>query len=145
MYLGKGHSYYRNGEQYHSKAPFLILVQAPYVLHKAGDPPRPSMLDTTRAIVRDVALHQCGHFMMGSARAWGHRIPISGAYGSDGNPREVPQEVYDRAIPVPREIMDAWNTGNGWNGTGSEAPSMHRWALDNMDKLQSASKRKGRR
>lgn len=91
-----------------------------------------------RAIVRRVALHQCGHFMMGSARAFGHRIPISGTYGSDGLPRTVPDAVFEKAIPIPTELHERWNNGGGWNGAGSEAPSMVEWALANLDKLEPA-------
>lgn len=93
-----------------------------------------------RALVRKVALHQFGHFMMGSARAFGHRIPISGAYGSDGLPRDVPREVFDRAVPIPRELHDAWNKGGGHNSAGSEADAMRAWALANLDKLESSKR-----
>ncbi len=121
MYLDdSGHGYYRGAEQRHTRAPFLILVQ-PDDYEKRNEP--------IRALVRKVALHQCGHWMMGSARAFGHRITISGAYGADGLPRSVPQEVYDKAVPVPQELVDAWNKGGGWNSAGSEAPAMVEWAV----------------
>lgn len=95
-----------------------------------------------RALVRKVALHQFGHFMMGSARAFGHRLPISGAYGSDGLPRTVPREVFDRAVPIPAELHDAWNKGGGHNGAGSEAIAMRHWALANLDALESAKRKR---
>ena len=121
MYItNEGHGYYRGTEQHHSRAPFLILVQPPGI---------PGSKEPIRAIVRKVALHQFGHWMMGSARAFGHKIPISGAYGADGLVREVPQEVYDRAIPVPIELVEAWNKGGGWNSCGSEGPAMREWAV----------------
>jgi hypothetical protein len=119
MYItNEGHGYYRGTEQCHTRAPFLILVQ-----------PMDRSSDEIRALVRKVALHQCGHFMMGSARVKGHRVPISGAYGGDGLPRSVPKEVYEAAIPVPGELVDAWNKGGGWNSSGSEAPAMREWAV----------------
>ena len=121
MYIdNSGYGYYRGTEQCHSRAPFLILVQ-PDDYEQRNAP--------IRALVRKVALHQSGHFMRGRARAFGHRIIISGAYGGDGLPRSVPQEVYDRATPVPQELIDAWNKGGGWNSAGTEAPTMAEWAV----------------
>ncbi len=121
MYIdNSGYGYYRGTEQCHSRAPFLILVH-PDDYEKRNEP--------IRALVRKVAMHQCGHWMMGSARAFGHRISLSGSYGGDGLPTSVPQEVYDRATPVPQELIDAWNKGGGWNSAGSEAPAMAEWAL----------------
>ena len=78
--------------------------------------------------------------MMGTARAYGHTITISGAYGADGLPRTVPQEVYDRAVAVPQSLLDALNNGGGWNDVGSEAPAMREWTLDNLDRLGVGSK-----
>ena len=121
MYIDDtGRNYYRGTEPHTSRAPFLILVQPPGI--KGSREP-------IRALVRKVALHQVGNFMMGSARAFGHRIPISGAYGADGLVREVPQEVYDRAVPVPDELILLWASGNGWNSAGTEAPAMMAWAV----------------
>lgn len=94
-----------------------------------------------RALVRRVALHQCGHWMMGSARAFGHRISISGSYGGDGLTVTVPQHVFDKAVPIPQELYDAWNKGGGWNSAGSEAPAMREWALANLDKLEATKRR----
>ena len=76
-----------------------------------------------RCIVRKVALEQLGHWMMGYARAFGHRITISGSYGSDGLPKNVDREVWDKAIPLPDDLYDAWNKGGGHNSCGSEAPT----------------------
>ncbi len=109
--------YDRDGQQVASGS-FLLLVQPP------GDAKAP-----IRALVRFTSLHQLGHFLMGRCRAYGHSITISGSYGNDGLPRDVPQEVYDRAIEVPQELIAAWNTGGGWNGAGSEAPAMRDWAI----------------
>jgi len=121
MYLDdSGHIYYQGTEQHCSKAPFLILVQPPGI---------EGSKEPIRALVRKVALRQCGHWMMGTARAFGHSIPISGPYGADGLPRSVPQEVYDRATPVPEELIKMWNEGGGWNSAGTEASAMRDWAV----------------
>ena len=114
-----GRYYSRDGEQHCRKAPFLILCQ-PKGWEYRNYP--------IRALVRKVAMHQCGHWMMGSARAFGHRISLSGSYGGDGLPTDVPLEVYNKATPVPQELLDAWNKGGGWNSAGSEAPAMAEWA-----------------
>ena len=81
-----------------------------------------------RALVRFTSMRQLGNFMMGTARAYGHSITLSGSYGSDGLPCDVPQEVYDRAITLPEWLHKAWNEGGGWNSCGSEAPAMRQWA-----------------
>lgn len=88
-----------------------------------------------RCIIRKVALEQLGHWMMGYARAFGHTITISGDYGSDGLPKNVDREVWNKAIPLPDELYDAWNDGGGWNSCGSEAPLMRQWALENFEAL----------
>jgi hypothetical protein len=98
---------------------FLLLVQPKGTAAKAP----------IRALVRFVSMRQLGHFMMGQCRAYGHSITLSGSYGSDGLPCDVPQEVYDRAIEVPAELVAAWNTGGGWNGAGAEGPAMREWAI----------------
>ena len=121
MYIdNSGHRYYRGTEQHCSRAPFLILCQPEGYEHRNAP---------IRALVRKVSMHQCGHWMMGKARAFGHTIRLSGSYGGDGLPTDVPMEVYEKAIPVPQELVDAWNKGGGWNSAGSEAPSMAEWAI----------------
>lgn len=82
-----------------------------------------------RAIVRYARLHQFGHWMMGFARVKGHRLTLSGSYGSDGLPMSVADEIYNLGTELPRELYEAWNTGGGWNGSGSERDAMHKWAL----------------
>jgi hypothetical protein len=121
MYIEKTTTYYKGSDQKTRSARFLILVQPEW----NGGTER----NKIRAIVRMVALSQCGHYMVGKARAFGHSITISGAYGSDGMPATVPDDVYQRAIPVPKHLIEAWNTGGGWNGAGSEAQAMREWAL----------------
>jgi len=84
------------------------------------------------AIVRSVALRQCGHFMMGSARIAGASISISGACGSDGLPRdyqEVPKAYRDRLVEVPEAVAAVYWTDNGHNTIGSSAPTLRDWAL----------------
>lgn len=82
-----------------------------------------------RGIVRYVRLKQFGHFMMGRARVNGTTLIMSGAYGSDGLPCSVPDEIYSLGVELPTELYQAWNNGGGWNSTGSEAPAMREWAL----------------
>ncbi len=119
--------YTSSGEQVARRQLFLILVQ----------PMSGSELEHSpmRAIVRKVALHQFGPWMMGFARVKGERITISGAYGSDGLPCSVSDRVYDEAINLPQYLIDAWNKGGGWNSAGSEAESMRKWALENLETL----------
>ena len=88
-----------------------------------------------RAIVRKVAMQQCGHFMMGYARAFGHIITISGTYGADGLCRSVDREVWDKAVEVPDWLYEEWAHGKGWNSAGSEGPAMRQWALENFEAL----------
>ncbi len=127
MYLTANGGYYKSTDQHARRAEFLILMQ-------------PDTLDghraPIRAIVRSVALRQCGHWMMGSARVAGERIPISGAYGADGLPCSVPMVLYLRGIEIPPELHAAWNSGGGWNSAGSEASAMREWALANIKLLR---------
>ena len=82
-----------------------------------------------RAIVRYVRMRQMGPWMMGAARVHGESITLSGSYGSDGLPCSVADEVYQIGVELPDELYQAWNTGGGWNGAGSEAKTMRAWAL----------------
>lgn len=94
-----------------------------------------------RALVRKVAMHQCGHWMMGSARVFGRTLSLSGSYGGDGLTVTVTREIFDKAVPIPPELHEAWNKGGGHNSAGSEAIAMREWALANLDKLESTRKR----
>ena len=93
-----------------------------------------------RGIVRYVRMRQFGHFMMGSAVIGKHRITLSGSYGSDGLPKTVPDEVYEAGVEIPKELHDKWNNGGGWNGAGSEADDMRKWAEETFPVVK-----KGRR
>jgi hypothetical protein len=120
MYIEPTRRYYKGTEQCIAQARFLLLVQPEGYEHRN---------EPIRALVRKVALHQCGHFMMGKARTFGHSITVSGSYGGDGLPCNVPMEVYEKAVDVPQELIEAWDKGGGWNSCGSEAPLMRDWAL----------------
>lgn len=123
MYIERSRSgYSSSGQLVSHRARFLILIQT------EGE-------DEIRALVRRVALCQCGQFMMGSARAWGERIPISGAYGNDGLPRTVSRRLWEKAVPLPARLRELWNEGGGWNGCGSEAIPMQLWAEQNLTAL----------
>ena len=119
--------YDRNGQQFASGL-FLFLMQPEGGVASASLP--------MRCLVRHVALHQLGHWMMGFARVGKHRLTVSGSYGADGLPMSVPQEVYERGIPLPQELYEAWNKGGGWNSAGSEAPLMRKWALEHLKELR---------
>jgi hypothetical protein len=151
-----GHRYYKGTEQYCSKAPFLILMNCnkrwaeeyegkkaylnacPVCPHRDTCQPeelspkklgRSRFKEKIRGIIRKVALHQLGHFMMGTARIKNHSITLSGSYGGDGLPKDVDPDIYILGTVLPDELREAWNTGGGWNSCGTEAPAMVKWAL----------------
>lgn len=130
MYIQPTRTYYQGTELCASRGLFLILCHPKLPGYKHAD-----YFTETRALVRKVALRQCGHWMMGTARAYGHSLTLSGSYGADGLILEVPQEVYDRAFPVPRELMEAANNGGGWNSAGSKADLFRKWALNHLPEL----------
>ncbi len=121
MYIEPTRSYYAGTEQRAARGRFLLLVQ---------DKDKPIGPDNFRALVRKVALRQFGHWMMGKARVGGESLTVSGSYGSDGLPMNVSANVFNRSVPVPKALYDAWNKGEGWNSAGNEALSMRQWALD---------------
>jgi len=104
----------------------------------ASPPPSP-----LRALVRSVTLRQLGHFMMGTVRIGAERYSISGAYGGDGLGISVSPEIYAQALPVPDELVAAWNHGGGHNDAGSEALAMRDWARANLPALLPSRARKG--
>ncbi len=124
-----GHGYDRDGQAW-SRGQFLVLMH-PKVMKPCGT----FEYETTdssapvRALVRHCSLHQLGHWMMGSIRVGKHKVTVSGAYGADGLIMSVPREVYDKGVELPKELYDAWATGEGWNSCGTEAPAMRKWAL----------------
>ena len=95
-----------------------------------------------KALVRHTRMYQCGHFMMGSVRVGGQTLVVSGSYGSDGLPKDVPQGVYDLGLEVPGELVESWNKGGGWNGAGNEANLVRAWAVENLDRLRKPPLRK---
>jgi hypothetical protein len=118
MYINRtGYGYYTNSGQAHTRGRFLLLLQTE----------EDSKVRRMRAIVRTVALRQLGHWMMGMANVGGRWVSVSGSYGNDGLPMHVDGYPKD-AIPVPDELYEAWNKGDGWNGAGKEAPAMRQWA-----------------
>lgn len=126
MYLKPTTSGYSAGGQTAGRQFFLILIQ---------EKDKPCSQENTRAIVRKVALRQCGHFMMGIARVKGERLTISGSYGSDGLPITVSANVFKEGIQLPAELYEAWSKGGGWNGIGSEGTAVRAWALANLKQL----------
>lgn len=93
MFLSKARAGYLGTEQYASGL-FLMLFcneNAPKLAN--GRAP-------IRALVRKIALRQCGHFMMGRVTLRGVRFSLSGSYGHDGLPIEITE--YKR-IGVPEK------------------------------------------
>jgi hypothetical protein len=89
-----------------------------------------------RALVRYTSFGQLGNFMMGRARIHGTVLSLSGAYGGDGLCKNVSKELFERGVPVPRELYDAWCKGGGHNSAGKEAKAMKKWALENLKQLR---------
>ena len=130
MYIERTRTYYQGTEQCAARALFLMLI------YPKDEPYYPDNHLPIKAIVRKVALRQCGHWMMGTARVYGHSLTVSGSYGHDGLIMDVPREVYDRAqVVLPDELYELWAHGGGWNSAGSEALAMCQWALENLEEL----------
>jgi len=127
MYITPTSIYYSEDGQCARQADFLILVQPDYGLdvNKSCNAP-------IRAFIRKVAMRQCGHFMMGRARAHGRKLVLSGTYGADGLTVNVPPELYELALEVPPELDQAWRKSNGWNAAGAEGPAMREWAVSQL-------------
>jgi hypothetical protein len=151
------------GDQIATRAPFLLLgcrfiqpdVSKPgfslrYELYpgELGPDGERDTGETPKlwAILRRVALRQCGHYMMGSARIGGRRMVVSGAYGSDGLPETLndwsPAD-FARWTLCPEEIARAyWHPeSSGWNSTGSERETLVRWARSGALRLPERSGR----
>ena len=129
MYLKNDgrYGYSRDGQQYRTRGLFLMFCQPPGVVGSSAP---------IKCAVRKVALRQLGHWMMGRAAIYGHRLSVSGSYGSDGLPMSVPQEVYDRlTVTLPDDLYAAWNKGGGHNSAGSEAQAVRMWALKHIKEL----------
>ena len=134
MYLGNDDSFTyhdSDGTQHHTQGNFLLLL--------APDDEHGVTPETMRACVRQVALEQVGHYMMGTARIGGESITVSGTYGDMGLPTSVPREVWQEyGTPVPEDLYEKWNTGGGHNTGGTEAEALREWALDNLEALTPA-------
>lgn len=148
MYLKANGIYYAGSEQRCRSAPFLLLF--------SDDD------NALRACVRSVAMHQCGHFMMGRALigAGGTvrseylkdgEITVSGSYGHDGLPLNAPTgkfaclskitvAAWDRLLTLPEELTACFWKGGGHNSAGNEAGPVRSWALENLDELRTAGK-----
>lgn len=74
------------------------------VFCNANAPKLPNGYKPLRAIVRKVALHQLGHFMMGRLTLMGHPFSLSGTYGSDGLPIEITTYGRRNVPPKPEEF-----------------------------------------
>lgn len=111
----------QRGEQ-RAEGAFLVLMTS------AGSMDKP----TYRGLVRRVAMHQSGHFMVGglaiNRNGYVYVISLSGAYGADGLVCNVPTPFFEFGADLPEELHKKWNEGGGHNSVGSEAPDMDAWA-----------------
>lgn len=127
----KRKGYDRHGQQFTSGR-FLVLFSE-YV-SPSDEPDEEKRKARSRklfGVVRFVALHQFGHFMMGEVRLGNQKFTASGTYGGDGIPMELnklaeQQRAY--LTEVPQELADLYWSGKGHNGPGHEATKMREWA-----------------
>lgn len=94
-----------------------------------------------RAVVRSVRLTQFGHWMMGDMTIAKCKFTMSGCYGHDGLPGDMPiDRIWNLLLPVPAELTEKFWKGGGHNTCGEEGPEMHQWALDNLKALRKAGR-----
>lgn len=116
-----------DGTQHAGRGWFLIMTQSDRANYRELG---------IRCFVRKVALEQVGHWMMGTARIYGHSVTISGAYGNDGLTKNVSHELFLEGYPLPDPLYKAWATDTaGWNSAGSEGPSIREWAVAHLHYL----------
>lgn len=115
--------YGENGQFIHGY--FLMLVQSRDL---------PIGKDNFRATIVYSRYSQCGQFMMGIIRKFGQKLVLSGSYGSDGLPKTVSHDFYEKCTPIPAELYEKWAKGGGWNSAGSEWNSMREFGLELMKK-----------
>jgi hypothetical protein len=153
MFISQSRCGYIGTEQYAS-GDFLIVFDRDVYTPNHVDSYDPATRDFTkplhrltdverrevRVLVRKIALRQCGHWMMGAVKLCGHRISLSGTYGSDGLPHTLTIEQEDalwgRLHPLPAELLEAFWKGGGHNSAGSEGPLLHAWAKENLAVLK---------
>jgi hypothetical protein len=90
-----------------------------------------------RGAVVKVTLTQVGHFMMGGVRSGVlGGTHLSGTYGGDGLPKTLDRQAWAQMLPLPVDLCDTIAKGDGHNSAGSEAPSVQKWARDNLPGLR---------
>jgi hypothetical protein len=137
MFITEVRSYYdRHGSQKTTPGDFLILCH-PIIDGNLME----GLKFPMRAFVVRIELSQLGQFMMGRVSVAGHKLSLSGSYGSDGLPISLDKELWDAAIDVPADLVEAWNKGGGWNSAGVEADKMRAWAVANLKELRGIRKR----
>ena len=124
--------YRKDGEQW-AKGPFLVVFSLSHITH-------PGQQREIRACVRTVSLRQLGHWMMGKAIIGPHRVPLSGSYGADGLPRDPDPfpGLWEKLMPLPESLIEEFWHGGGHNTSGSEGPSIRKWAVENEKLLRKA-------
>lgn len=120
----------------------ILLRRPPIpVTHNWKEDTAPMLL----ACVRTVHLRQLGHFMMGTATVGEHELTVSGPYGCDGLPMDLPEndddDIRSHLTLVPTGLAIAFWNGGGHNCAGAEGPAMRAWARANLSTLC----RKGRK
>jgi hypothetical protein len=137
MFVAKGRSgYNRHGEQV-GQGLFLALFSLSHITH-----PEEYKKMEVRGCVRHASLRQLGHFMMGSMRIGPHKLTLSGTYGDDGLPCDPDRYpgLWEKLMPLPKDLTDKFWNGGGHNSSGSEGPDMKDWAVANLDALRKAGK-----
>ena len=131
MFIRSRRSYDRDGAQ-KASGPFLMIFSLSHITRKGED------LRELRACIRHVRMHQCGHFMMGRAKIGPLSVTVSGTYGGDGLPRNPDPHpgLWERLVPLPKELADKFWAGGGHNCAGSEGPDVHEWATQNEKQLR---------
>ena len=124
---------YVGSEQHTTSGMFFCLVSTDAL---------PLDKDNFRGVVVRTHLEQCGHWMMGNASICGQRFTLSGSYGEDGLTMTVPKAIFDKCVPIPAELYEAWAHGGGWNGCGSEGEAMRKWAVENIVALKKVARMK---
>jgi hypothetical protein len=133
MFISCKNSGYDRHDQQFCTGRFLIMMQPDDTWKRFKTF---SSKEPLRCLVGTCKLSQCGQFMMGTLRVKGKSVTVSGAYGSDGLPKSVPRELYEKGVALPAELYELWSKGGGWNSAGSEADAIRAWALQTFPKTK---------
>lgn len=132
MFISKSHGgYYRGTEQHSGRGRYLALWSGDAKDPQTGKP-------RLYATVRSCALHQLGHWMMGTIRVAGQSVTVSGPCGSDGLPMDLSKltpTAQAKLIEVPADVAAVYWADNGHNDIGQPAEDVLRqWARQTFTK-----------